>query len=442
MNKASGGDGIPVEPFQILKDDAVKVLHSICQKIWKTQQWSQDWKRSVFIPIPKKGNDKECSNYRTVAPLSHASKVMFKILQARLQQYVNRELPDVQAGFRKGRGTRDQIANIHWIIEKARQFQKIIYFCFLDYAKAFDCVDHNKLWKILKEMGIPDHLICLLRNLYAGQEETVRTGHGTTDCFQIGKGVHQGCILSPCLFNLYAEYIMRNAGLEETQAGIKIAGRNINNLRYADDSTLMAESEEELKSLLMKVKVESEKVGLKLNIQKTKIMASGSITSWEIDGKQWKQCQTLFWGSKITADGDCSHEIKRRLLLGRKVMTDLDSIFKSRDITLPTKVCLVKAMVFPVVMYGCESWTVKKAEHRRIDAFELWCWRRLLRVPWTARRSNQSILKEIIPGISLEGMMLKLKLQYFGHLMRRVDSLEKTLILGGIGAGGRGDDRG
>ena len=211
---------------------------------------------------------------------------------------------------------------------------------------------------------------------------------------------------------------MRNAGLEEAQAGIKIAGRNINNLRYADDTTLMAESEEELKSLLMKVKEESEKVGLKLNIQKTKIMASGPITSWEIDGETVETvADFIFLGSKITADGDCSHEIKRRLLLGRKVMTNLDSILKSRDTTLPTKVPLVKAMIFPVVMYGCESWTVKKAECRRIDAFELWYWRRLLRVPWTARRSNQSILKEIRPGISLEGMMLKLKLQYFGHLM-------------------------
>ena len=194
----------------------------------------------------------------------------------------------------------------------------------------------------------------------------------------------------------------------------------------------MAESEEELKSLLMRVKVESEKVGLKLNIQKAKIMASGPITSWEIDGETVETVSDfIFWGSKITADGDFSHEIKRHLLLGRKVMTKLDSILKSRDITLPTKVHLVKAMVFPVVMYGCESWTVKK--RRRIDAFELWCWRRLLRVPWTARRSNQSILKEISPGISLEGMRLKLKLQYLVHLMQRVDSLEKTLMLGGIG---------
>ena len=223
---------------------------------------------------------------------------------------------------------------------------------------------------------------------------------------------------------------MRNAGLDEGQAGIKIARRNINNLRYADDTTLMAESEEELKSLLMKVKELSEKVGLKLNIQKTKIMASGLITSWEIDGETVETVSDfIFLGSKITADGDCSHEIKIHLLLGRKVMTNLDSILKNRDITLPTKVHLVKAMVFPVVMYGCESWTMKKTECRIIDAFELWCWRRLLRVPWTARRSNQSILKEISPEYSLEGLMLKLKLQYFGHLMRRADSFEKTLML-------------
>ena len=198
---------------------------------------------------------------------------------------MNHELLDVQAGFRKGRGTRDQVANICWIMENAREFQKNIYFCFIDYAKAFDCVDHKKLWKILKEMGIPDHLICLMRSLYAGQEGTVRTGHGTTDWFKIGKGVFQGCILSAWLFNLYAEYLMRNAGLEEAQAGTKMARRNINNLRYADGTTLMVESEEELKSLLMIVKEESEKDGLKLNIQKTKIMVSSPITSWEIDGE-------------------------------------------------------------------------------------------------------------------------------------------------------------
>ena len=208
---------------------------------------------------------------------------------------------------------------------------------------------------------------------------------------------------------------MRNAGLNE--AGIKITGRSINNLRYADDTTLVAEREEELKNLLMKVKG-SENVGLKLNIQKTKIMASGPITSWQIDGKTVETLSDfILGGSRITADGDCSHELKRHLLLGRKVMTNLDSILKGKDITLPPKVHLVKVMAFPVVMYGCESWTIKKAECRRIDAFEPCYWRRLLRVPWTARRSNQSILNKISPECSLEGLMLKPKFQYLGHLM-------------------------
>ena len=228
---------------------------------------------------------------------------------------------------------------------------------------------------------------------------------------------------------------MWNVRLDEAQTGIKIAGRNINNHRYTDDITLMAESKKELKSLMMKVKEESEKAGLKPNIQKTKIMTSVPITSWQVDRetKQWKQWLYFLGlqkGSKITADNDCSHEIKRCLLLRRKAMTNLDSMLKSRSIILSTEVCLVKAMIFPVFMYGCQSWTIKKAERWRMDAFELWCWRRLLRVPWIARSSNQSILKETNPEYSLEGLMLKLKLQYFGHLMQRADSLEKTLIMG------------
>ena len=236
---------------------------------------------------------------------------------------------------------------------------------------------------------------------------------------------------------------MRNAGLEEAQGGIKIARRNINNLRYADDITLMAESEEELKSLLMKANEENAKVGLKLNIQKTKIMASGPITSWQIDKETVETvADFIFLGSKITVDGDCSHEIKRHLLLGRKVMTNLDSILKSRGITLLTKVHLVKAMVFLVVMYGCESWTIQKAERWRTDAFELWCWRRLLRVPWTERRTNQSILKEMSPGCSLEGLMLKLKLQYFGHLMGRTTHLKRPWCWERLRAGGEGDNKG
>ena len=224
-------------------------------------------KKSVFIPIPKTGNTKECSNYLTCSLISLASKVMIKILQARLHQCMKQEFPDVQAGFRKGRWTRDQIANTYWIIKKARKFQKNTYFCLIDYAKAFDCVDHKKLWKNFKEMGISDYLAWLLRNWYSCQEATVRTGHGITQWFLIGKVIHQDCILSPCLFNLYAEYIMQNTRLDEVQAGIKIARGNINNFRYADDTSLIEESEE-LKSLLMKVKEESEKSGLNLTFKK------------------------------------------------------------------------------------------------------------------------------------------------------------------------------
>ena len=359
---------------------------------------------------------------------------MLKILQARLHKYVNREHPDVQAGFRKGRRTRYQIANILWIIKKQESSRKTFNSALLTMLKPLT-VDHNKQWKILQEMGIPDHLTCFLKKLYAGQEATVRTGHGTTDWFQIGKGVCQDCTLSPYLFNLYAEYIMRNTGMEEAQGRIK--NQEISITSDMQMTPALWQSEEELKSLLMKVKEESEKVGLKLNFQKTKIMASSPITSWQIDGETVKTvADFIFGGPKITADGDCSHEIKRRLLLGRKVMTKLDSILKSRNIILLTKVHLVKAMVSPVVMYGYKSWTVRKAEHRKIGAFELWCWRRLLRVRWTAwisLQSKESILKEMdgsVHGCSLEGLMLKLKLQYFGHLMRRADSFEKTLMLG------------
>ena len=267
---------------------------------------------------------------------------MFKILQARLQQYVNWNNWNVnfqmfKLDLEKAEEPEIKLPTSAGSSKKTREFQKNIYFCFIRYAKAFDHEDHNKLWKILKEMGIPDHLTCLLRNLYADKEATVRTGQGTTDWFQIRKELSQGCILPPCLFNLYAEYIMRNAGLEEPQAGIKIARRTNNNLRYADDTTLMAESEEELKSLLMKVKEEREKVGLKLNTQKTKIILCFPITSWQIDRETMETVAGfILLGTKITADGDCSHEIKRHLLLRRKVMSNLDSILKSRDITLST----------------------------------------------------------------------------------------------------------
>ena len=245
---------MPVELLQILKDDAVKVLHSICLQIWKTQQWPQNWKRSFFIPIPKKGNSREDSSYCTIALTSHASKVMLKILQLRLQECMNWEFPDVQDELRKGRVNRDKTSNICWIIKKAREFQKNIYFCFIDYTKplaVWITTNCGKFFKRYEHQTPWYSQVVYQKNLYAGQEATVRTGHGTTDRFPVRKAVHQGCILSPCLLNLYAEYIMRNSWLEEAHAGIKIGRRNINNFRHADDTNFMAESKEELKSLLM-----------------------------------------------------------------------------------------------------------------------------------------------------------------------------------------------
>ena len=278
-------------------------------------------------------------------------------------------------------------------------------------------MEHNELWNISKETGIPNHLTCLMRNLYAGKEATGRTRHGTTDWLKTGARVRQSCALSFCLFNLYAGYITQNARLDDSQAGIKTARRNIKNLKYEDDTTLMAENEEELKSFKMKVKEESEKAGLKLNIQKTKTMASSPITSRQIDEEKVETTSDfIFLGSKINADGDYCHKIKRCLLLRRTPMTNIDRILKSRYITLPTKVHIVKAMFFSVVMYGCENWTIKKTEHQRIDAFGLCCWRRLLRVSWIAWKSNQSALKEINLEYLLEGLKPKLKLQYFGQV--------------------------
>jgi hypothetical protein len=272
-----------------------------------------------------------------------------------------------------------------------------------------------------------------MRNLYHGQEAAVRTQVGTTDWFKIEKGVRQGCILSPYLFNLYAENIIRNAGLDESDLGLKIAGQNINNLRYADDTTLLAENESDLKELIAKVKEESLKAGLQLNPKKTKIMSIGAPGTWEIDGEPIETVSEFnYLGSHISDDGRCTQEIRRRLILGKQALAALGNILRNKDLTIATKVRIVRAMVFPVATYGSESWVINKHDRERIDSFEIYCWRRLLRIPWTARRTNKSVLEEIRADHSLESQILKQQLKYLGHIMRRSDSLEKTLLLGKI----------
>ncbi|KAK1795704.1 hypothetical protein P4O66_001192 [Electrophorus voltai] len=297
--KAPGTDNIPAE---LLKPVPTQVLTTLCQQIWKTKSWPKDRTRSAFVPLHKNGHTQECGNYRTIAFISHASKILLKIIQKGMATLTERELPDIQAGFRKGRGTRDQIANLRWIMENTREYQKDVYMCFIDYSKAFDCVEHVKLWKCLKEMGIPGHLVKLIQLLYTRQEATVRTAFGNNDWFEINKGVRQGCILSPVLFNLYAEKIMRRCSLDESSIVVKIGGRNINNLQYADDTTLLAESVKDLKFM-----------GLYLNIKKTKVLTTtgNGRVHIKIDNEEIESVQDfIFLGSKINCSGEPGPEIK------------------------------------------------------------------------------------------------------------------------------------
>ena len=302
------------------------------------------------------------------------------------------------------------------------------------------CVQYDNLWIILRQIGIPEHLVYLLKSLYIDQVATVRTEHGSTEDFKIQKGVRQGCILSPTLYNIYAEGIMRECRLEEYEGGVRIGGRVINNLRYADDTTLIESSKEGLIKLIEKVSVESKKKGLLLNINKTKVMTTDNTDNFNIDGKELEVVSSFnYLGSMISSDGLCTNEIKRRIALGRSAMTALNKIWKDKNITTKTKIKLVKSLVFPVAIYGCETWTVKKYEQSRIDAFELWCWRRLLRISWKEKRTNVSVLEEIKPDMPLQAIVLKQKLTYFGHVMRS-ESLEKTTMLG-MGGGKRKQGR-
>ena len=310
----------------------------------------------MYVPLPKKGDLAECSNYRTIALISQCSKVLLKIIQKRLEPNVERELPDEQAGFRRDRGCRDQIANMRWIMATCKEFSRPISMCFIDYSKAFDCVDHNLMWRYLREMGVPEHLVMLLHNLYEGQKATVRTEQGCCEQFDVKKGVRQGCILSPPLFNLYSEQIMRNAGIKDMTEGVKVGGRNVNNLRYADDTTLLAETAPYLKELLERVKVESLKSGLALNIKKTKVMSTEELNEFTIGNKKIEAVEQVnLLGSVINRTNDCSQEVRRRLALGRASMDNMKCVWRNKSIAVETKVRLVRALVFSVVLYGSES---------------------------------------------------------------------------------------
>ena len=430
-NKACGQDNIPCEFWKCLEEEQIITLQKLCNKIWTTCTWPKDWKRSVYITLFKKGDPQNCENYRTIALISQTSKVLLKIIQKRLQNFCEEQLPQEQAGFKKNRGTRDHINNIRLIMEIARERRKEVYLCFIDYSKAFDCVDHNTLWNILHQMGAPTHLILLMKNLYLNQEAKIRTEDGDTEWFGIGKGVRQGCILSPMLFNLYAEKIMRTA-IGESSGGIKLGGRVINNLRYADDTTLIASTPDELKGLITAVKAESERVGLFLNIKKTKIMCNTEMQDFQVNGESIETVQRFcFLGSTINKENCIKEEILRRIMLGRKAMSGLHHIWKDKDISKELKIKLVTTLVFPIITYAAETWTLNQEMQKKIQACEMWCWRRMLRISWTERKTNKVILDCVGNPIPLTGKILKAKLCYFGHIMRKKgDCLERDVMLG------------
>ena len=439
--KSAGCDGIPIELLKTGGEEAVKVMTGLCNCIWKRKEWATDWKKPVYVPIYKKGDKQECGNNRTIALISHANKVLLRIIQRILEVFRIPELPIEQTGFRRGRGTRDHIANLRWMLEKAREHQRDLFMCFIDYKKAFDCVDHEILWVILRDMGVPIHPTVLLRRLYTNQEATVRTEFGETDNNDIGKRVRQGCILSPLLFNINADNIMREA-LEEWEKGISIGGRMVTNLRYADDTTLLAGTKEDLIELVGRVRRASEKVGLYLNVGKTKVMTTGDIGAVTVDGKDIEVVmQFVFLGTLITEDGQCENEVRRRIAMGKAAMGRLTSIWKDKGITLETKVKLVNVLVFPIVLYGAVTWTMRKHKRRKIDAFKLWCWRRVLRVSWMERKTNISIIENIKPERTLESRVTKAALSYFGHVVR-AGGMEDDVMLGRMnGARKRGRPR-
>ena len=432
-NKAVGVDEIPIEVIKAMGETGVDILHTICCKIWNNGDWPKDWSNSLFIPLHKKGSTKKCNNYRLISLISHASKVLLHVINKRLQSYLSREIAPEQAGFVKGRGAREQILILRQLIEKSREFNNPLFICFVDFRKAFDTVQWQKLWKILAEMGVPDHLTYLIRRLYEDGTAAMRVDGIDSDIFKTEAGVRQGCILSPLLFNIYTEYIMRLV-LEDWNKGVSIGGQKICNLRYADDTTLLATTREDMEHLLRCLEYNSLNFGLAINRDKTKMMIVNRSENNQPDIKHIANCDVVqsyvYLGSNITNTGGCEDEIRRRCAITRSAVERLTKIWKDRRITKTTKVRLMRSLVFPIFLYGAETWTLRLKERRKIDALEMWCWRRLLRISWTAHRTNISILKELNIKERLSSTVQIRILRFFGHVTRKEDSMERLVVQG------------
>lgn len=435
-NKAVGADGIVAEMVKAAGEDGARVMHHICNKVWSTGIWPRDWIKSIYVPLYKKGDRENCSNYRTIALICHASKVLLHIIHERLKPYLLPQIPQEQAGFIPGKGTRDQLINVRQMIEKMYEFNVPAIFCFLDYSKAFDTVNWNTLWKVLSEMGVPNHLTHLIEQLYLHNEAFVCVDGRLSKQFSVEKGVRQGCILSPILFNIYGEWIIRKA-TEDWDGGVSVGGRKISNLRYADDTTLLASTEDEMENLLRRVENFSGEAGLKLNRNKCSMLVVDRMgilppVFTSIPDIARKE-SIIYLGASITNKGGSESEVKRRIGMAKTALNKLVKVWKDHNISKNTKQRLMKSLVFSIATYGSESWTINAACKRRLEAFEMICYRKMLRIPWTARRTNASILQELkiaendrlVPGIQ------RSILKYFGHVIRK-DGLEKQVLQGKV----------
>ena len=445
--KATGCDDISAEMIKASGELGISLLHKLIVKIWQTGEWPEDWRRAVLIPIPKKGDLQQCSNYRTISLISHASKVMLKIIMKRIERKLEAEINVVQAGFRKGRGTRDHIFNLRMIIQKCREFNQPLFTCFVDYTKAFDSVEHQQLWTVMREMGFPKRIVSLIEALYSEQQSAVRTDSGTTDWFSVSKGVRQGCIMSPQLFSVYTESIMREVEEEQNHSEydeLSVGGTKITELRYADDTALFSTTPEGLNNLVQAVNKHSSAYKLSINAAKTKIM---ELDKWQentnivIDNINVERVQSFqYLGATFTTNGDGASNIKQRLAMAVQALNNMQYLWKSASKELKLKV--LRTCIFPIGTYGCETWVLRKLDIKRINAFEMKCYRKVLRIPWIAHRTNCSILNELhLPTNWMYNFVRRQKLKYFGHVTRH-NGLEKTIMQGMVaGKRSRGKPR-
>lgn len=430
--KSPGLDGIPAEIIKYSNSMATKALHKLCNKIWDSCEWPEEWKRQEFVMLHKSGNTKDCSNYRTIALISHASKVLLIIILNRIKAKIEQELPDSQAGFRSNRGTTDMLFTIQILIEKTRQTNQEAFITFIDYSKAFDNVDHLCLLNTMLTMGFPEHIVILIKSLYTNQKGIVRWCGQHCDPFPINKGVRQGCILSPSLFSIYTEQVMRNAEIEDL--GISIGGRKHSNMRYADDTALAETTFSNAKELLSKVDRAGKEANLKLNAKKTKIMHIGQQQNENlyIEEEPLEYVKEFkYLGSIKSSNGSCSSDIRARIGMAKQRMIQLKNIWRDWAISKRLKLQLLKALVWPAMCYGCEAWTLKKEDENKINAAEMWFYRRLLRVSWTAKRTNKSILEELNTDRVLLSTIRERKMKYLGHAIRHANcQLMKNIVQG------------